>query len=1069
MNFCNILNSEFMRKKYYLQGVFMLLFYLFAPATFGQQLQVTGTVTDTETGEALVGVTVLEKGSGNGAMTGSDGRYSIGVSDGATLRFSYTGYETQEHPASGGLLNVTLQSSLTALDEVVVVGYGVQKKSVVTAAISSVKAAELEKVAPTSIGNVLKGQVSGVQISTGSGQPGEEASVRIRGIGTTGNSNPLWIVDGMAVDGGIRNVNPADIASVEVLKDAASAAVYGARAANGVILITTKSGALGAAKPRISYDMSVGFQNPWRKKAVLNAEEYMVIHNELRINNGEALPFSPKAIADARAGLTPNTDWQDEVFNRNALVTNHQLGISGGTEKLSYYISLGYFDQDGIVGGNYDVSNYNRWNIRSNTTYEVFNAEKQRSFLNKVKVGINATYGRANSIGVGNNAQVYNSPLNEALILPPTMSVYLSDEEGKALLEKHPYAITDKNGRVYTPSPSGFNEPRNPLAHMQSPNRTYDNEDKFIGSFFGELNILEGLVFKSNYGFDLAFWGSDGYRFPYYLADVSAPTDEDPLRSEAWSSMNRSFTWQLENTLTYTTQIADVHNVNVLLGQSARRYDGRSLSGNGYELIAYDPDMAVVNSTRADVEKGGRRSSGGTSAASLASYFARLDYNYAERYMIQGTVRRDGSDKFGSGNKWGVFPSVSAGWNLTNEPYLKDILPGAFNTIKLRASWGVNGNENIGQFKYMSLMDGGQNYYFGAGNAELMYYGISSAGASNVALKWEESKQTNAGIDFVLLKGSLTFSFDWFTKRTEGMLANMPIPRYVGLNAPVYNIGVMDNWGLEFDLGYKINISGVNVSAKANASYVKNTLIDFGNASGENSWGGHNLLSLENFIYQKNGMVNPFFYGYRTDGIIQNQDEADTYNLAYNQSAVPGDVRFKNLNGDDVIDDKDREMIGKPDPDWVFGLTLNADYKGFDFYAFFQGVWGNDIFVGPFRTDVPMQNFPAWVMDRWAGEGTSNTIPRLTSADPNLNYRASDLLIRNGAYCRLKNIQLGYTLPKSITQKVSIERLRLYVGAENLLTITGYKDGFDPEVGGGVDYGNYPHSRVATFGANITF
>ena len=1058
-----------MRKKCFYRGFFILSFALFSGMAFGQQSRVSGVVADASTGEVLVGVTVSEKGTTNATLTGVDGRYAITVQPGSALVFAYVGYVAQEQTAYGATLDVAMElSDLSALEEVVVVGYGVQKRSVVTAAISSVKAAELEKVAPTSIGNVLKGQVSGVIIVTGSGQPNDDATIRIRGIGTTGNSDPLWIVDGMAVDGGIRNVNPADIASVEVLKDAASAAVYGARAANGVILVTTKTGALGA-KPRISYDMSVGFQNPWRKKAVLNAEQYMVIHNELRLNNGESLPFSAKNIADARAGLTPNTDWQDEIFYRNAPMSNHQLSISGGTEKLSYYVSLGYFDQDGIIGGNYDVSSYSRWNIRSNATYEVFNAERQRSFLNKVKIGVNTTYGRATSIGVGNNAQVYNSPLGEALVLPPTMSVYLSEEEGKALLEQHPYAIVSEDGRVYTPSPSGFNEPRNPLAHMQAPDRTYSNEDKFIGSFFGELNVLKGLVFKSNYGFDLAFWGSDGYRFPYYLADVSAPQDEDPLRSEAWSSMNRGFTWQIENTLTYTAQLADAHNVNVLLGQSARRHGGRSLSGNGYELIAYDPDMAVVNSSRADVEKGGRRSSGGTSASSLASYFARVDYNFAERYMLQATVRRDGSDKFGPGNKWGVFPSVSAGWNLTNEPYLKGVLPSLFDAIKLRASWGVNGNESIGQFAYMSLMSGGQNYYFGAGNAETMYYGISSSGASNVDLKWEESKQTDAGVDLAMLNSALTFSFDWFTKRTEGMLANMPIPRYVGLNAPVYNIGVMENRGLEFDLGYKASIGGVSFAVKLNASYVENTLIDFGNASGENSWGGHNLLGLDNFIFQKNGMVNPFFYGYRTDGIIQTQDEADEYNLAYNQSAVPGDVRFKNLNGDEVIDANDREMIGKPDPDWLFGLTLNADYRGFDFYAFLQGVWGNDIFIGPFRTDISMQNFPAWIMDRWTGPGTSNTIPRLTTNDPNRNYRASDLLIRDGAYGRLKNLQLGYTLPKKITRQVSIERLRLYLGAENLLTLTGYKDGFDPEVGNGVDYGNYPHARVLTFGANITF
>ncbi|EGK02507.1 SusC/RagA family TonB-linked outer membrane protein [Dysgonomonas gadei] len=1045
--------------------LFILPLFLFSSlAVFGQTSEIKGTVTDAATGETLIGVSVSEKGTTNGTMTDLDGQYSIKVPSGATLIFTYVGYVTQERPATGGTINVALSLTQQMLDEVVVIGYGVQKKSVVTAAISSVKSSDIEKLTPSRIENVLKGQVSGVQVTQGSGQPGSGSTVRIRGIGTTGNSDPLYIVDGMAVDGGITNLNPSDIASVEILKDGASAAVYGSRAANGVVLITTKTGVAG--KPKISYDMSYGFQNPWKKKAVLNSEQYMVLVNELYLNNGEALLYSSKDIADARAGLTPNTDWQEEVFNKDAPVQNHQISISGGNDKLSYYLSFGYFDQEGIIGGNYKASNYKRWSVRSNNTYEVYNAEKERSFLNKLKIGSNVTYSRGKKIGIGTN-DVFGTVLGSATTLPPNLSVYLSEDDGKALLEKHPYAVKAKDGRVLTPAPAYFQEIRNPIGLMLRPDKSYDNEDKFIGTFWGELNLYKGLTFKSSYGFDLAFWGNDGYRFPYYLSDNSAASNEDPAKSEIWSSMNRGATWQIENTLNYNFKIGEDHFFTLLAGQSAREYSVRGLSGSGYEHISYDPSMMVIDATRGDATKGGRRSGGSASSTTLASYFGRLDYNFAERYMLQATVRRDGSDKFGSNNKWGTFPSFSVGWNVLNEPFMKDITPDWFHNMKLRGSWGVNGNQRIDAYAYMSLMDGGQNYYFG----DNMYYGISSGRLPNPDLKWEESKQTDIGLDLGFLRNSLTLTVDYYKKRTVGMLREKPTPSYVGLRAPLANSGTMDNSGWEFDVSYRGEIQDVNFGVKANASYMKNTLVDYGNASGENSWGGVGAAGVENFIYQKNGMPSPYFYGYRTDGILQTQEEADEYNFKYGENAKPGDVRFKNLNGDDKIDDEDRDMIGKPNPDWTFGLTLNAEWKGLDFYAFFQGVTGNKIFDISKRSDIPRQNLPSWMLDRWTGPGTSNKIPRLVAGEDNRNWRASDLYIKNGAYCRLKNIQLGYTIPASITRKASIDRLRIYVAAENLLTFTKY-DGFDPEIGDGdmgVDKGIYPQARTITLGASISF
>lgn len=1036
-------------------------------SVFAQDIQIKGVVVSGGDNLPLPGVNVVVKGTSIGTITDLDGQFSFAVPAKSMLSITYIGYKPLEVAADGSkLMNITLQEDTETLDEVVVVGYGVQKKSVVTAAISRVTAEDLNNTTPSRIEDALKGKVSGVQITQSSGQPGADSKVRIRGVGTVNNSEPLYIVDGMPVDGGINYLNPTDIQSVEILKDAASAAIYGARAANGVILVTTKSGVSG--KTNITYDFTYGLQNPWKKRSVLNATEYMTLMNEVAVNDGNAPKYLPEQIASAGKG----TDWQDETFNYDAPVQSHQVSVNGGSEKIVYFLSLGYFDQEGIVGGNYGKSNYNRWSLRTNSTYNVFET-KDRSFLNKMRVGVNISYARSKSSGIETNSE-YGSVLGSALAFDPTVPVYAANPE--SVLASYPNAVKDKNGKVYSIPAGGFQEIANPVGMLNAPTSSTLNEDKFVASFWGELDLYEGLKFKSSYGADLAFWGNDGYTFPYFLATQG----KNITQSSVFSNMHRGFTWQVENTLTYTKTFDDKHNLTVLLGQSAKEYTLRELYGDDYDLLETNPDKANINSAIADRDE--ERVAGGTGGFSnqtLASYFGRIDYNFDERYMIQATVRRDGSSNFGPNHKWAVFPSVSLGWNVTNEAFM-DSRPDWFSNLKLRASWGKNGNERIGQFRYTSLMDGGQNYYFGSGDNAKMQYGSSPSKIANPNVKWEESEQLDLGFESRFFNNSLTFGFDYFKKKTNGMLMDQPIPAYVGKGAPIANAGDMQNWGLEFESTYKLKINDFSFNVGANASYLNNKLIKLGNASGEAIYADAGASGVGSYVKGRNGEVYPYFYGYKTGGILQNQQQADEYNSKYGEKAQPGDVIFLDIAGeksntpDGKITDADKTKIGKGMPDWTFGLSLGADWKGFDLNLFFQGTAGNDVFDFSQRGDIQAMNRPSWMLDRWIGEGTSNKIPRMTAVNPNRNWRSSDLYIKDGSYVRLKTIQLGYSLPSSLLEKASLQRLRLFVTAENLFTFTSY-DGFDPEIAAGdyfnigVDKGIYPQSRTISVGANLTF
>ncbi|MBR0255507.1 MAG: TonB-dependent receptor [Bacteroidales bacterium] len=1045
----------------------MILVLGLSVAAFAQNITVSGVVLDAAR-QPIIGAFVVEQGTSNGTSASLDGEFSLKVAPGSVLEVSCIGYVTRTVTVSNEQrLEIILEDDTQMLEETVVVGYGVQKKSVVTASISKVDGDALNKVRASTVNDAIKGKVSGVQITQASGQPGSGSQIKIRGIGSVNNSDPLYIVDGMAVDGGIDYLNPNDIQSVEILKDAASAAIYGARAANGVVLVTTRNGEKGKAS--LTYNGSYGWQNPWRKKEVLNATEYMVIMNEARINDGGAPLYSAAEIAAAGKG----TDWQDETFNYNAPITQHQLSVSGGTDKAMYFVSLGYFKQDGIVGGNYGKSNYDRLSVRANNTYIPFES-KERNFLNKLTLTANIAYSNINSTGITTNSE-FGSVLGSAVGFNPSIPVFASDAEAARILAEHPTAIVAADGRVYSLPPTGYQELTNPVANLDTPSNTYYKTHKIVANFAAELDILPGLKFKTSFGTDLAFWRNRGYGFEQYKSSMN-----QTLTSWVNMGMNEGLRWQVENYFSYNRQFGK-HAIAAVLGQSAMSYSYIYVSGTDYNLKETNPAMAYIDSAIGSTDD--ERTSGGTGGYDhqrLASYFFRFDYNFDERYMLEFTLRRDGSSRFGPGHKWATFPAVSAGWNMTNEPWFREGRPDWINQLKLRASWGRNGNENIGNFRYASLMDTGQEYYFGIGATPYgnMYSGASPAALANPTIRWEESEQVDVGFDARLFGDRLSFGYDFYNKRTKGMLMDKPIPAYVGQGAPMSNLGDMRNWGHEFEISWQHQVGDFHYSVSANASLLRNRLINLGNESGEAVYQSNGASGIGDYVKGSNGMVWPYFYGMKTNGIFQNWAEVESYrdrdgNLMQ-PSAQPGDVRFVDVNGDGYVNDNDRTMIGKGMPDWTAGLTMSADWKGIDLTLFFQGSFGNDVFDYCMRGDIPAQNRPGWVLDRWIGEGTSNRIPRMTNANPNQNWRSSDLWVKDGSYVRLKTAQLGYTFPAKWMKVVFIKNFRVYVAGENLLTFTKY-EGFDPEMASdgyttiGVDRGIYPQSRTITLGASITF
>ena len=1039
-----------------------LLALLAVICVYAKDVNISGTVIGAADGDPLIGVSVSVKGQKTGVTTDIDGNFSILAPEGSKLVFNYIGCKPYEMAVTGPQqgVSVTLTEDATMLDDVVVVGYGVQKKSVVTAAISKTDDSKLLQTSPVRVDNALKGLTSGVTVTSSSGQPGAAAKVRVRGIGTINNSDPLYIVDGMPIEGGLDYLNPNDIKSIEVLKDAASGAVYGARAANGVILVTTKNGEDGRAK--VTYDFSYGWQSAWKHRDVLNATEYAVLMNEGSLNAGIAAPYKDPY------SYGKGFDWQDAVFNDNAPVQNHQVSVSGASSTVNYFLSLGYYKQDGIVGGNYGRSNYERLTLRSNNKYTAFDLSKERSFLNNLTFTLNLSYARVKSTGIEANS-TWGSPLGSALSLSPLIGPYA---DGDLAAQQEAYYKGSANyvpmytadGRLYlNPEVFGnYQEMSNPLANMSLPaDKGWSH--KFVGNFIGELQIWDNIRYRISYGVDLSFWGNDGYHIPYYLRNGASRQF-----STAYSNSSRGTVWQIENTLSYDKTINE-HHFTVLLGQSAKESHGASLGASRNYITSLD--KPYIDASTGLAENGDMTASGAPHVkAKLASLFARASYDYDSRYMVQATVRRDGSSRFGSNNHWAVFPSFSLGWNPTNEAFLKD-RPWWWNSTKVRFSWGKNGNENIGDFLFLALANSGNNAIFG--RDEQVVNGVKPSILPNENLRWEESTQTDVGLDFTFLNNSLTFSIDYYNKRTSGMLMNMSVPSYVGESVPVGNVGKMENQGVEMELNFNRTFGEFDVNFGGNVTYLKNKLIEYGNEQG---WANLDSFQGTGTISRaENGLPFPFFYGYKTAGIIQNAAEADAYNSAYETSmpkAVPGDVRFVDVNGDGIINEDDRTNIGKGMPDWTYGFNLGAQWRGLAISAFFQGTIGNQVYDATRRTDALASNLPSWMLGRWTGEGTSNRIPRFVRADSR-NWQSSDLLVYDGDYFRLKNLTVSYTLPQKLTRRVGVQNFRVYLAGENLFTCTKYH-GFDPEIssGGtslGIDYGVYPQARVYTVGFNIQF
>lgn len=1032
---------------------FSLLFLFIFSIVSAQDIEVKGKVTENSSGQPLPGASIVVKNTSRGTTTDFDGNYSLKVAPNDVLVFSFVGFTTQEIPVgSENTINVILMEDTKTLEEVVVVGYGTQKKSVVTGAISSIKAKDIENIPNGRIEQTLQGRTSGVIVAANAGQPGSPATVRVRGIttfDTYGGNNPLWVVDGVIVDNGaIGFVNQSDIESMEVLKDAASLAIYGARAASGVIIITTKKGKTG--KLTANYTGFTGVSSPAKQLELLNASEYGAIMNEKSLAAGDGLVYPDLS------SLGKGTDWQDAIFTNGAQRSSHEISLSGGGDVSSFYMSFGALNQEGIVAT--EISNYNRKNIRINSTHK---------FKEWLTIGQTLAYTHQKSTGIGNTNSEYGGPLSSAINLDPITSLVVTDP---AIANAAPYnnnpVMRDANGNPYGISSLVGQEMANPLAYIQTRLGQYGWSDDFVGNIYFDFKLHKDLKFRTTVGAKLAYWGAEGFTPEFYL-NPSYSTQQNNISRRN----NKSFGWNIENTLTYTKSIEE-HNFTALLGQGAYE-ENQIYTETGVTYF----DIPVTNYQDASFNfdvPATQRSTYSIDGVphTVTSLFARLNYDFNERYLFTGIVRRDGSSRFGSNNRYGVFPSFSAGWVASNEDFWSENK--VVNNFKIRGGYGITGNDAIPDFGYLSTIGGGRNYTLGT--ADAINSGFSPNAPSNPDLKWEETSQINIGFE-AKIYNDFNLTFDWYKKSTEGILQYQNIPGYVGATgSPLANIADMDNSGIEIELNYKKKFGEWNFSASGNFSTLNNEVTALGKDINFITNGSAGFQSMGPITRTQVGESYNSFYGYQTAGIFQNMDEVNAYTNSggglIQPNAVPGDFRWTDANGDGTITEDDKVFLGSPLPKYTFGFTLNLDYKGFDFMAFAQGAAGNKIFQGLRRLDILNANYQTDALGRWTGEGTSNSYPRLTNEDTNGNFsNPSDFYLEDGDYLRLKIIQLGYSLPNEVIGKIGLQRLRLYVTGENVLTFTKYS-GYDPEVGGnilGVDRGYYPQATSYMLGVNVQF
>ena len=1030
-----------------------LLTQLFLSPLWAQGLSVSGRITNQANGEPLTGATVTVKGTKNATVTDATGNFHIQVPRaGSILVVTYTGMTEQEVTVTSATtsLAVQLEPRANSLNEVVVVGYGTQKRATVSGSISSVKAKDLENVPNGRIEQALQGRVSGVTILQNSGQPGSGSTIRVRGITTFNNNNPLWVVDGVVVDaGGIGYLNQSDIESIEVLKDAASSAIYGTRAAGGVILVTTKKGRSG--KPVISYNGFYGVSAPAKMLNLLNATQYATLRNESSVAAGKGIVFPDVT------SLGVGTDWQKAIFNNSAQRYLHEISLSGGNERSTYYISAGIQNQEGIVAT--DISNYQKFNVRINSTHKLSNI---------FTFGQTLGYTYQKSMGLGNTNSEFGGPLSSAINLDPITPLAVTNpaSQPNATIYNNASIIRDANGNPYGISNYVGQEMTNPLAYIQTRLGQYGWSDDIVGNAFLEASPIKGLKLRSTVGVKKAYWGNVGYSPLYFLSSTVSSNKNSYNKGE-----NRVFNWNVENTITYNKQIG-AHDFTVLLGQGTYV---DNIGGNvGMTLYNLPISSYKDASFRFDVGLANRDGYVGDFIEhKIYSLFSRVNYSYADKYLFTGIIRRDGSTRFGPDKKYGIFPSFSAGWNVAKESFWP--ANRVVSSLKIRGGYGVVGNDNSGDFQYLSRVVGGYNYSIG--NTGVVTTGYAPETLDNPKLHWEETASADVGFDAQIFR-NFTLGFDWYNKKTSGILRQVLIPGYVGVSSnPWDNVADMKNTGVELELGYRQRFGDFSFSVNANGSYLKNT-VTYVAADTNFIGGGASFQSMGAVTRIQVGQAYNSFWGYKTLGIFQNEQQIQNYknkNGALIQpNARPGDFMWADLNGDGVISsgDLDKTFLGSNIPKYTFGFTVNLGYKDFDFMAFAQGVAGNKIFQGLRRLDILTSNYSTRALSRWHGEGTSNDFPRLTDSDPNGNFsNMSDFYLEDGSYLRFKVVQLGYTLPNRLFRNIGISRLRVYVTAENLFTITKYT-GYDPEVGGGVfgiDKGQYPQARTILGGLQLSF
>ena len=1008
------------------------------PGSAQSQSTVSGIVTDAS-GEGIAGVAVIVKGTTTGTSTDMKGAYTIRASKSDVLVFSFLGYKTQEVAVHNRMeIDVRLESDAQLVDEVVVVGYGVQKKSLVTGAISSVKGSALETTGIMRADDALAGKTAGVQVVSNSGQPGSDVQIYIRGIGTNGTATPIYIVDGMAVSG-IEYLNPGDIESIEVLKDAAASAIYGARGGNGVVLITTRRSKDGQWS--VNYDFSYGIQNIARKIDVLNAREYAIIQNEAAANSGATLPFTDEQIASFRQG----TDWQEAILNRNAGVQRHNVRISAGTARSSFNGSASYLNQDGILAEG--KSNFKRYTINLAAEHKLLRNDA-------LTVGENVVVSHVKKQSVTQNSSTAG-PLVGALNMDPLTPVY------------DPYQ-TDELYGGFGVSKYVSQEVVNPVARIYYSNgRTLYTTMK--GSVFAELKFLNDFRLRGSAGADITWTDGFGYSPMYKLNSTTGNTSANGA-SQSYDQ-NRRFSY--EGYLTWGHVYDGRHDVSAMIGASLLQRSSLSLSASRNDLKIDDEDHAYISMA---TNSSASASGGPGNPSAIVSFFGRVNYAYDNRYMLTATVRRDGSSRFGPNNRFGTFPSVSVGWNVANESFLRDVR--WLDALKFRASWGQNGNENIGDFAYLATISTyGLGYSFGSQNANgSLAVGAAPVKVVNPDLKWETSEQTDIGLD-VRFFGCLGLTFDYYVKKTKDLLVTTPVPLMLGNSFPTANAGNVKNSGVEFAVDFQRQFGKWNIAVNGNISYNKNRVTYVGTDTGYVT--GSTVQGITGAVTRMEaGHAMSYFWGYKTLGIFQNQAEIDAWvnskGVQIQPDARPGDFRYQDTDDNGTIDDNDRVDLGNPFPKVTFGLNVNVSAYGFDLGITSAGQAGNKIFSVLRRPDLTMSNYGAWVLDRWHGEGTSNSIPRVAHNDTNLNWtRPSDFYLRDGDFWRIRNITLGYTV--NIPEKYYLRKVRVFASVDNAFTFTKY-DGYDPEVGNGgsilgsgIDRGVYPRPRTVSVGLNLTF